>query len=517
MFQSQIQSPPPGFNFQQQQTKQCSYPMNNYQPQQIMFVPNQPLSSSPPQQVPMLVPQSSTTSTDSNTQAFPIPPFQPVLIVQTANGPVYQPVQTAYFPNMLPQIHPVIPHPVMLSSDSMKRSKSNGSMDGRSSFDGSEGNDSCHQRSGSGSFVRGYSYSDVSLSRDGVGSDYLTSETDETPKIDVDSPDKMFYPTGPGNNMVQPIVFDASQAYQPQGHKKSNSSKGECNHSSHQSYSNSYLMQAQAKSESANSRDNSDQRKRAYYSDHSGKKRPTSKERQEELYKTELCSYWINGQKCRFGKRCIFAHGQHELRRPKRKVERSRLKPAFKKQVANLLNKMTLSNYDSFATDLLCVVVEDVREEKGTLTFVKTLFNKAVSDSRLQPIFAELWRKLLNVHPMAKTFATQMMDLCVKEYSNPRQYETGFATMTWISHLCSKKVVVSEELAHRILSDMFVEEKSEEKVEYWCKLIEALKNKVDTSKYFPQLNKLKTKFGSRVRFMIMDLEDLKKRNWVKRE
>lgn len=44
------------------------------------------------------------------------------------------------------------------------------------------------------------------------------------------------------------------------------------------------------------------------------KKRPTSIERQKENYKTELCKFWADGKICRFRKKCIFAHGQHELR-----------------------------------------------------------------------------------------------------------------------------------------------------------------------------------------------------------
>jgi len=44
------------------------------------------------------------------------------------------------------------------------------------------------------------------------------------------------------------------------------------------------------------------------------KKRPTSIERQKENYKTELCKFWAEGKICRFRKKCIFAHGHHELR-----------------------------------------------------------------------------------------------------------------------------------------------------------------------------------------------------------
>jgi len=256
---------------------------------------------------------------------------------------------------------------------------------------------------------------------------------------------------------------------------------------------------------------------RAYNAD-SSKKRPTSKERQEELYKTELCNYWINGQKCRFGKRCIFAHGQHELRRPKRKIERSKLRPPFRKQVVSHLNKLSDSSFESVSTDLLCAIVEEVRgDEKDSLIFVKAIFNKAIAEPSLHRLYAELWRKLLNVHPMAQVFATQMMDQCTNEYMQPRHKDAGNNTVAWIAQLCSKKVLHAENTVHRILSDMFADEKNEHKIEFWCKLIEALKNTVDTSRYFPQLEIIKSGFGRRVRFMIMDLEDMKKRNWVKRQ
>merc|ERR1719471_605006 len=78
----------------------------------------------------------------------------------------------------------------------------------------------------------------------------------------------------------------------------------------------------------------------------SSQKRPTSKERQEELYKTELCSAWVNQRKCRFGHRCIFAHGQHELRTAQRKQDRQKNRPALKKYVTAMLNKLTPATYE---------------------------------------------------------------------------------------------------------------------------------------------------------------------------
>ncbi|VBB35190.1 unnamed protein product [Acanthocheilonema viteae] len=37
-------------------------------------------------------------------------------------------------------------------------------------------------------------------------------------------------------------------------------------------------------------------------------------QRNRELYKTALCDFWTAGIPCRFGERCWFAHGPHELR-----------------------------------------------------------------------------------------------------------------------------------------------------------------------------------------------------------
>merc|ERR1719499_3020681 len=367
-------------------------------------------------------------------------------------------------------------------------------------------------------------------SRDGFGSDcsnsHLGSEnfgdsfcSDEEGKADVASPAKLFYPTqtstkSPPPGLVKPFesrhasqqTYRSQSSNVPQTRKKMDTSELNSDHNlEHKRYVHDHMSHSKGYFHSP---------------DRSGKKRPTSKERQEELYKTELCNYWINGQKCRFGKRCIFAHGQHELRMPKRKVERNRLRPPFRKQVVSILNKLSESNFDTLATEILCSAVEDVRnDEHMSLQLVKAVFNKAlnVNDIGSQKMYAEIWRKLLNVHPMSQKMASQMMSICLHEYQKPRHKNAGVRTMKWIAQICKKKVHKSEDIVHKILSDMFSDNQREEKVELWCKLIEALKSTVNTDKYFPQLKKLKMKFNQRIRFMIMDLEDLKQRKWVPRQ
>lgn len=244
------------------------------------------------------------------------------------------------------------------------------------------------------------------------------------------------------------------------------------------------------------------------------KKRPTSKERQEELFKTELCNAWINGQKCRFGKRCIFAHGQHELRKPRRKLERLRQKPPLKKHIMSILNRITDENSQSLTTELLCCCVEEVvNDEKVSMIVVKGIFTKACTEQPLQSVYANMWQKLINVHPMRKRMQRQMFELCLCEYAAPKSKYIGLGCMCWIAELCRRNLFGSK-IVYKILDDLHMENKTEQNIEFWCKLIENLRGCINTNNYFDVLAKCKSKFSSRVRFMIMELEELRRRNWI---
>jgi len=401
---------------------------------------------------------------------------QMMVTIQTPNGPVLQPVYpVAHFPE---QFQPCIvttaeQHPVTTAELHRKKFASRSA-----SFDGSE-----RSVSDSGDnkyFTTSLQRHSSEISRDGYGSDTfvdnrsrLGSEhfTEGSEISEEESPKK-------GKQPRRSITPESNQRYITLNHSKSFERR----------------------------------------SSHGSAKRPTSKERQEELYKTELCNYWINSEKCRFGKRCIFAHGQHELRMPKRKLERKRLQAPLRKQIHILLSKLNENNFDTLCTELLCAVVEDVRDnERDSNMVVKTIFNRVISQdgaSKMR-LIAEAWKKLLNVHPMCQTFAAQMCDLCMNEYEHPKHKSVGLQTMLWVAEMCKQKVVTSQDLMTKILSDMFNDnQNSEQKIEMWCKLIEALKNTVDTSKYFEPLGRMKTKSSSRIRYMIMDLEDSKKRHWV---
>jgi len=443
---------------------------------------------------------------------------QMMVTIQTPNGPILQPVYpVAHFPEQFQPCVVTTPeqHPVQQELHRKKFASRSTSFDGSERSVSDSGDNKYFatslQRHSSEISRDGYGSDTFVDNRSRLGSEHFTegseiSEEESPKKVEefslsretLDHANKVASPPSYG-----PFDTLSSQSNQPFSQDKPN--KGKQPRRSITPESQRYITLNHSKSFERRS-------------SHGSAKRPTSKERQEELYKTELCNYWINSEKCRFGKRCIFAHGQHELRMPKRKLERKRLQAPLRKQIHSLLSKINENNFETLCTELLCAVVEDVRDnERDSNMVVKTIFNRVISQDGAPKmrLIAEAWKKLLNVHPMCQTFAAQMCDLCMNEYEHPKHKAVGLQTMLWVAEMCKQKVVTSQDLMTKILSDMFSDnQNSEQKVEMWCKLIEALKNTVDTSKYFEPLSRMKTKSSSRIRYMIMDLEDSKKRHWV---
>lgn len=254
------------------------------------------------------------------------------------------------------------------------------------------------------------------------------------------------------------------------------------------------------------------------------KTRPTSKERQEELFKTELCNAWINGQKCRFGKKCIFAHGTHEIRQPKRKVERMKKRPPLQKDVVSSLNKLNDENFASVSTEIISRCVEELSDLNTTKMIVQAIYNKAVWEIDFQKLYSKFWHKLTNIHHLKQYMKKQMRDFCLWEYASGNKSKATGA-MCWIAELV-RTGLCDEEVVHKILDDMtFVtgEKSDSAKLEYnldlWCHLLEGIGGSIDQKKvgqYFTQMSNFKSKVGARYRFRIMDLEDLRQRNWEKR-
>lgn len=222
----------------------------------------------------------------------------------------------------------------------------------------------------------------------------------------------------------------------------------------------------------------------------------------------------MNQKKCRFGHRCIFAHGTHELRSAKRKQDRQKMRPPLKKFMTGLLNKLCEGNYEQVITEFMTVCLEEVTDRNMSsegVDIMKAFFNKAVAERELREQLVESMSKLFRSHPYAGSLKESLFNACLSEYKKPRSKAIALSTIDLVSMLASRRII-GEQIVHEILGETQLEDPKQIKVELWLRLIENLKDDVDTAKYFSELAKFKA-MSTRIRFAIMDLEDLQKNNW----
>jgi len=432
-----------------------------------MHMPMQQFTPYVPYVIPGSVQSTYTPGMSPGLSPGMSPGFSPMLVMQ-------QPMQQV-------SLAPPEQHPVMRSDSShSRRGRSNSSYDGRE-----------HSGDLKSNSLQRFS---SDLSRDGFGNDLWDNRSRAGTEQDDEKNE--------GKGQMQfSYVQDPNTMYfvsNTRNHISNNNNSGNIGNRHHGPVYSGRTRSSRERSRS------------------SSQKRPTSKERQEELYKTELCSAWVNQRKCRFGHRCIFAHGQHELRTAQRKEDRQKNRPPLKAFIAGLLTNLNESNTDTKMTEFLTVVVEDVREhnqEKNGVEVIGVLHQKAISQPEWRSFFAECFSKLLHTYPNPEFFKKSMTDLCLSEYKTARSKKSALGNVEWVSELVRRNLL-SKDYVHQILDDMYAKSSKDVeqlKVEVWCKLISGCGNKVTTDKYFEKLSSFKT-MGSRIRSIIMDLEDLRRNN-----
>lgn len=212
------------------------------------------------------------------------------------------------------------------------------------------------------------------------------------------------------------------------------------------------------------------------------------------------------------------------------------------KKVNSILNKLSIDNFDKLCQEFLSIDdTSDILED-----IVTSIFNKAV----MEPNFGEIYSKLcvifgnFNMH-----FRRHLLNKCQIEFQNTHRFDQilreekeASGNPELLRDIASKKQkqklimtgniifigqlfkfqMISEPIIHCCISKFIVEVADEDSIECVCKLIEIVGSSVKGSldKYFEILTNMsdnKDRYSSRHRFMIKDIIDLKKRNWVSKK
>jgi translation initiation factor 4G len=186
-------------------------------------------------------------------------------------------------------------------------------------------------------------------------------------------------------------------------------------------------------------------------------------------------------------------------------------------QVIGILNKLCVSNFDKLSSELLQI---DIPNDELLEEIVKSIFNKAVYEPHFGEIYSKLCLCFGNFNVKFKQF---MLTICQKEFEKSPSDETRktmVGNILFIGQLF-KKQMISEQIVHYCIRKL-LEEPTDFNIECVCKLLEIAGNKIkqNIDENFEKLtlfSENKNLLSSRHRFMIKDILDLKKNNWVSRK
>ena len=109
-------------------------------------------------------------------------------------------------------------------------------------------------------------------------------------------------------------------------------------------------------------------------------------------YRTELCKNWILTGQCKFGNRCIFAHGEEELRKKMHLTEN------FKSRLCQVFHKKGYCAYGTRCQFLHTHINVDRKYQKSYVNLIRTninYVNKVIKETQNN----EELLKYINIHP----------------------------------------------------------------------------------------------------------------------
>ena len=209
------------------------------------------------------------------------------------------------------------------------------------------------------------------------------------------------------------------------------------------------------------------------------------------------------------------------------------------KEVTGILNKLSKDNFNSLSEKLYDI---EINNKPLVQNVIEVIFQKAVSEPHFGEVYAHLCKKLSNKTYCDNSinFKREILTQCQKEFEKEKTEITdeqliyklkmkSLGNIKFVGELFIKSMVshaIIFQCIHTLFTDIKENKKSKnENIECICKLITTIGKYLDKEEYKKRLEKylnLLEKMSDdklndfRSRFMIKDLLDLKKNNWVSR-
>ena len=226
-------------------------------------------------------------------------------------------------------------------------------------------------------------------------------------------------------------------------------------------------------------------------------------------------------------------------------------KEKIRKKILGTLNKITNDNFKIISEELVKIVLHDVNTQIQLHEVVVQIFNKIILEPNYMTMYVDLCSRLSNVSVKGEvnqnnriikrqryyrcSFKKELLDIVMHEYKN--QLKESIAGE--MSSVMKKKMVnsiyligelyvagiVNFGIIHRYIQNtLYMNPSSDESLEALCKMISISGKKMDNSNhsrnldnYLYKFDQIKNTKNGRMKFIMIDVIDLRKQNWVKKK
>ena len=230
----------------------------------------------------------------------------------------------------------------------------------------------------------------------------------------------------------------------------------------------------------------------------------------------------------------------------------------IKKKITNILNKVSDENFKNQSEQLIKIVLENVHNSIQLHETAKQILYKSVLEPKYIKIYALICKKLSHLNIKGNislnelkiqnntskkskntkrqlykkhSFLRELLDISMEEYFKilKKSYSEEITytekkkiinIMHLIGELYMQNIIYSN-IIHNIIQSILFSNNCDLELELLCKLISTAGKKLDNpsykihiNKYFKEMNKIISYKKGRIKYLMMDVLDLRKSNWV---